>query len=172
MKDTAVILGHVTQQHVTQQHVTQQHVTQQHVTQQVAQRRLGRVFVATLSLAALALLVGCGPVQSTGRISEAKVDFERARVAKAHEKAPYEYYSAKYYLHKAEEEWGYSDFEAAYDYALKAKKAARSARMKAKEDPWEGSPVKKAEGSDADGAEAPLEAEPPETDTEAGPRGF
>jgi hypothetical protein len=130
-----------------------------------------------LFLAAIMLMVGCGPVQSTGRISEAEVDFERARVAKAHERAPYEYYSAKYYLHKAKEEWGYSDFEAAYDYARKAKQAARSARMKAKEDPWEGSPVKKAktdkgeqtEGSDADGAEDPTQ---PESDTEAGPRGF
>jgi hypothetical protein len=134
-----------------------------------ARSRLSGILVATLFLAAIALLVGCGPVQSTGRISEAEVDFERARVAKAHERAPYEYYSAKYYLHKAKEEWGYSDFEAAYDYARKAKKAARSARMKAKEDPWEGSPVKKAGGSDAGGAS---ETAQPESDTEAGPRGF
>lgn len=94
---------------------------------------------------ALAILwffaVGCGPIQSTQRLSEATVALERARVAEADRKAPYEYYSARFYLHKAEEEWGYSDFEASFDYATKAKRAAEGAILKAKEDPWNGSPV-------------------------------
>src|SRR5690554_7256974 len=47
-------------------------------------------------------LVGCGPVQSTSRISDAKVASARARVAEAHKKAPFEYYSAQSYLHKAD----------------------------------------------------------------------
>lgn len=99
--------------------------------------------VAVLALLLLTL-VGCGPVQSTSRISDAKVAFTRARVVGAHHKAPYEYYSAEYYLHKANEEWGYSDFEAAYDFATKAEDAAKEAIIKAKEDPWPGSPVSEA----------------------------
>ncbi|QDG51748.1 DUF4398 domain-containing protein [Persicimonas caeni] len=127
----------------------------------------GGLVAATLVLVTV-LLVGCGPVQSTQRISEAEVDFERARVVEAHEKAPYEYFSAKYYLHKAKEEWGYSDFEAAYDYARKAKQAARAAILKAKEDPWTGSPVDKAKTQEVEGAQK----KQAESDTEAGPRGF
>lgn len=100
-----------------------------------------RLFGAGLVALVLLGLVGCGPVQSTSRISDAKVAFTRARVAEAHKDAPYEYYSAQYYLHKANEEWGYSDFEAAYDYADLAEENAREAIIKAKEDPWPGSPV-------------------------------
>lgn len=85
--------------------------------------------------------LGCGPVQSTSRLAEAEVAMERARVAEGDRFAPYEYYSARFYLHKAKEEWGYSDFEASYDYATEAKRAAEAAILKAKEDPWEGSPV-------------------------------
>lgn len=109
-------------------------------------------------------LVGCGPVQSTSRISDAKVAFARARVAEAHKKAPFEYYSAQYYLHKANEEWGYSDFEAAYDYATRAEEDAREATIKAKEDPWPGSPVDEARQREAL-QKADLEAGP-------GPSGF
>jgi len=87
------------------------------------------------------ILSACGPVQSTQRVGEATVALERARVAEADQKAPYEYYSAKFYLHKSKEEWGYSDFEASYDYATEAKRAAEAALLKAKEDPWTGSPV-------------------------------
>lgn len=132
-----------------------------------ARNRWSGLTAATLVLVTVSL-IGCGPVQSTQRISEAEVDFERARVAEAHEKAPYEYFSAKYYLHKAKEEWGYSDFEAAYDYARKAKQAARAAKLKAKEDPWTGSPVDKAKLEGADGTPE----KQGESDTEAGPRGF
>lgn len=42
--------------------------------------------------------------------------------------APYEYYSAVEYLHKAREEVGYSDYQAAIDYAREARSFARSAR--------------------------------------------
>ncbi len=129
-----------------------------------------------VSLLAVAMVVlisvlstGCGPVQSTQRISEAEVDFERARVVEAHIKAPYEYYSAKYYLHKAKEEWGYSDFEAAYDYAHKAQEAAKAAILKAKEDPWAGSPVDKAKQQKA--VEA-AEKKRGEGDVEDGPEGY
>ena len=91
--------------------------------------------------AVLFALSGCGPTQSTLRLSQASIALERARVAEADQKAPYEYYSARFYLHKAEEEWSYSDFQASFDYATKARRAAETAILKAKEDPWEGSPV-------------------------------
>jgi hypothetical protein len=42
--------------------------------------------------------------------------------------APYEYYSAVEYLHKAREEVGYSDYQAAIEYAREARSFARSAR--------------------------------------------
>ncbi len=105
------------------------------------------------SFAILALLMfvltGCGPIQSTQTISQATVALERARVAEADLKAPYEYYNARFYLHKAEEEWGYSDFEASYQYAKEAKQAAEAAILKAKEDPWTGSPVDEARNNEA-----------------------
>jgi len=42
--------------------------------------------------------------------------------------APYEYYSAVEYLHKAREEVGYSDYQAAVEYARESRSFARSAR--------------------------------------------
>lgn len=55
---------------------------------------------------------------------------ERARLAGAEQRAPYEYFSAAEYLHKAKEEWGYSDFEAALDYAALSKQFAEEAKKK------------------------------------------
>jgi len=93
-----------------------------------------------VSLAAVVgLFVGslsCGPIRSTTSISQAEVEFERARVNEAYKKSPYEFFSSRYYLHKAKEEWGYSEFEASYEFADQAKEAAESARRKAAEDPW------------------------------------
>jgi hypothetical protein len=42
--------------------------------------------------------------------------------------APYEYYSALEYLHKARVEVGYSEYEAAIEYARESRSFARSAR--------------------------------------------
>lgn len=92
-------------------------------------------------MALVIIATGCGPIQSTQRISEAEVAFERARVAEAQIRAPYEFWSASHYLYKAKEEWGYSDFEAAYDYATQARRAAEAALLKSREDPWAGHPV-------------------------------
>ncbi len=91
--------------------------------------------------AMLVLGTGCGPISATQRISEAEVALERARVADAQTGAPFEYYSAVHFLTKAKEEWGYSDFQAAADYAKTALRRADSARLKAKDDPYSGSPV-------------------------------
>ena len=118
------------------------------------------------------LAVGCGPVQSTQRISQAEVAFERARVVEAHQKAPYEYKSAQYYLHKAKEEWGYSDFEASYDYATEAKSAAEAARLKAKEDPWPGHPVLGTSELKASDADKGPEGYTDEDEEASGPEGY
>lgn len=104
-------------------------------------RIVGKLARLVAVMLLLGLLAACGPAQSTIRLSQASVELERARVAEADRKAPYEYYSARFYLHKAEEEWSYSDFQKSFDYATKAKRAAITAILKAKEDPWEGSPV-------------------------------
>lgn len=107
--------------------------------------RLGRllklVSIPSLSLIALGALSACGPVSSTVELNDAEAALERARIAEAHTKAPFEYYSAKEFLHKAKEEWGYSDFEASKDYAAEAKRNADAALLKAKEDPYTGTPV-------------------------------
>jgi hypothetical protein len=102
---------------------------------------LARVGVSALmSLAALGVS-GCGPVQSTAMISEAEVALEKARVVKAEQLAPYEYWSANEYLYKAREEWGYADFEASMDYATLSRKFAEEALKKTKEAPYTGSPA-------------------------------
>ncbi|MFW5966689.1 MAG: DUF4398 domain-containing protein [Persicimonas sp.] len=98
----------------------------------------------------LLILGGCGPVQSTSHIHSAEATFERARVNDAHEKAPYEYYTAQNYLYKAKEEWGYSDFEASIDYAERAQEEADAAVQNAKEAPWEGSPAEDKQDIDED----------------------
>jgi len=112
------------------------------------QRWTGWLLGVTLVLAAAA----CGPVQSTALISEAEVAVEKAATVQSDNFAPYEYYSAKEYLYKAKEEWGYADFEAAMDYATLAKKFAEEALKKTKESPYKGSPVPRSD-SDADGLE-------------------
>lgn len=94
-------------------------------------------------------LVACGPVSSTSQINAAEASLEAARIANAHQRAPYEYYTAKSYLYKAKEEWGYSDFEASKDYAARAERAARSALSKSGENPYEGSPVPQAKLNEA-----------------------
>ena len=115
--------------------------------------------------------LGCNPVRSTARISAAETALEQARVAEAHIKAPYEYTTAAYFLHKAKEEWGYSDFEAAYDYAAKARTAADNARTRAKENPWKGSPVpaEKLQTIELPGAPKAVDRNRPEDEPEVGP---
>jgi hypothetical protein len=70
-------------------------------------------------------------MQSTITINEAEVAFEKAKLKDAEAIAPYEYFSAKEYLYKAKEEWGYSDFEAALDYSELAYQFAEEAYKKA-----------------------------------------
>ena len=84
---------------------------------------------------------GCGPVQSTAGISGAEASVERARIHDAEDYSPYEYERAAQYLYKAKEEWGYSNFEAARDYAREARRAADAALDNTHEAPWQGHPI-------------------------------
>lgn len=86
-----------------------------------------------LVLAALATLAGCGPIQSTSALIDADVAFEAARTAGAATSAPYEFTAAEAYLHKAREEAGYAQYEAATDFANRARDLSKVARQKAVE---------------------------------------
>jgi hypothetical protein len=90
-----------------------------------------RLLLALTALIALAPLAACGPVQSTGALVDADVEIEAARAAGAATSATYEFTSAEAYLHKAREENGYSQYEAAIDFASKARELAKDARKKA-----------------------------------------
>jgi hypothetical protein len=84
-----------------------------------------------LALLVLAPLAGCGPIQSTGALIDADVEIEGARAAGAATAATYEFTSAEAYLHKAREKTGYAQYDAATDFASKAREFAKEARKKA-----------------------------------------
>ena len=84
-----------------------------------------------LALFALAAAAGCGPIQSTPALVEADIELEAARAAGALAAAPYEFTSAEAYLRKAREEAGYAQYQAATDFALKARELAKDSREKA-----------------------------------------
>lgn len=106
-----------------------------------------RLLVLAVLVPLLGALAGCGPVQSTAFLLDADVNLQAARTAGADKLAPYEYTAAALYLHKAREEVGFSDFQAAVDYSQKASKFANEARSKAL--------------TAARGEEVPLSAPPP-----------
>jgi hypothetical protein len=89
----------------------------------------------SLVLLALALATGCGPVTSTIWLNDAEVAVESARLEGAEEYATYEFVSAVEYLAKAKEEWGYSDWQHAEEYAARALAFGRAARERAMANP-------------------------------------
>ena len=90
--------------------------------------------VAMLGIGASA----CGPILSTQAIQDAENAILAAEAAEAERLAIYEYVSAVEYFGKAREEWGYSDFRAARDYARRAADFAREARERAVDSPQRG----------------------------------
>jgi hypothetical protein len=83
----------------------------------------------------IAALGACGPVEYTAVILDASQALAEAREADARTHAPYEYFYAKEHIHKAREEAGYADYQAAIElgrtaeqYATKARDIARSRR--------------------------------------------
>ena len=78
--------------------------------------------------ASVAVVSGCGPVQSTSYLIDAETMLEAARTAQADKLAPYEWTSAQLYFEKSKEEVGDADFEQAVDYGKKAVEFATRAR--------------------------------------------
>jgi hypothetical protein len=96
----------------------------------------------TLSIALVAGLgfvaTACGPILSTQALQDAENAIVAAEAAEAERLAIYEFVSAVEYFGKAREEWGYSDFRAARDYARRAADFARQARDRAVDSPERG----------------------------------
>jgi hypothetical protein len=84
-----------------------------------------------LTLLALVLLGGCGPIQSTASLIDAEVAIEAARAAGARDSAAYEYSSAEAYLHKARMVSGRARYEESSTFADRARDLANQAREKA-----------------------------------------
>lgn len=70
-------------------------------------------------------------MQSTAHLLDANTQIAAARTASAEKYAPYEWTSANLYLHQARLLVGYSEYEAAVNFAGKASKFASEAREKA-----------------------------------------
>ncbi len=84
-----------------------------------------------LALPAIAVLAGCGPIQSTAALIDADVAVESARAAGAAQTSPYEFDTAQLYLQKAREVSGYAQYETATKFAVRAKDLAATARKNA-----------------------------------------
>jgi len=98
------------------------------------------LLVATLAMS------GCGATVSTFLILSAQAEIDGAEAAEAPKYAPYEYRSAKEYLHKSREEQGYSDFGPSIEYAFRAKEMAergkeRALSSKRRDEPPAGGPA-------------------------------
>ncbi|MGB9600122.1 MAG: DUF4398 domain-containing protein [Myxococcota bacterium] len=74
---------------------------------------------------------GCvGPIWSAVLINDAASNFKAAKTVDAEKYAPYEYYKAEEFLHKARQKEAYGQFERAVDYAEIAKEMAIAAQKK------------------------------------------
>jgi hypothetical protein len=83
-------------------------------------------------LGTLVAVTGCGPVQYFSQVTQnAASEVAAAKTAGADRLAPYEYTTAVLYLHKAREEAGYSDYQAAIRFGKKAELMAKKARRMA-----------------------------------------
>jgi len=127
-------------------------------------------YVQVLFLVVLgALATACvGPIWSTVDINSARDALAEADAADAEKLAPYEYNRAVELLKKAEEEWGYSEFQRARDYAEEARDYALEAREKASTDPWKGRPegaIEKGSEPATEPTDEATEATEPTTDT-------
>ena len=89
-----------------------------------------RPFLRAPVLLFLALLAGaCGPVEYINQVTRrASEQLAAARESGAEKTAPYEYTSAVEYLHKAREEAGYADYQAAIRFGRIAAEMAANAR--------------------------------------------
>ncbi len=82
-------------------------------------------------LIVLFFATGCvGPMWSSVLIMDAASNFKAAKTVDAEKYAPYEYYKAEEFLHKARQKDAYGQFERAIDYAKIAKEMAILAQKK------------------------------------------
>lgn len=70
-----------------------------------------------IALLGTGLLTGCASIDA---VHKAQEEFQRAQVAGAEQKAPFEYYVAEAYLEVAEHEKGELDIRAAHQFADKS----------------------------------------------------
>ncbi len=93
----------------------------------VAQRK--RRWFWGLGLLALFGLTACGPITASTKLGAASeaIQAAQAKDVQAWKWACFDYYAALLYMKKAREEQGFSDFEAAADFAAKAVKHAKEA---------------------------------------------
>lgn len=95
-------------------------------------RRLAAIALSVLVVTVAGLVAaGCGPISGITHIVRARIDVDLAQAAGADKHAPYELEAARLYLQKAKEEYGYSDFVAADDYAIQSAQFAQKARSMA-----------------------------------------
>lgn len=73
----------------------------------------------------------CGPTWSTVSLSDSREAIAEMEAAQAEQYAPYEYYSSKLYLEKAQEKNAYAQFQTASEFAKKSEAFAQEARKKA-----------------------------------------
>ena len=99
------------------------------------QRRSGWLALVLLTTAFTSLGSGCGPAISTPSINDAELAVETARLEQAETFATFEFVSAVEYLEKAKEEWSFSDFQHAEEYANRAIDFAEAALARAVANP-------------------------------------
>lgn len=104
-------------------------------------RSRGNLWLGVLVTLVLGLSA-CGPVQYITQVSQtASGELAAAKSAHADKYAPYEYTAAVEYLHKAREEEGYADHEAAVHFGKMAADLASKAREIALAQAASGAPV-------------------------------
>jgi len=87
-----------------------------------------RIWLFRLSvIASLSTATGCGPAIYAANSGAASRALERASHANAASLAPYDYYYAEAFLHKAREEAGEAAYQDAIAYARIARDSAESA---------------------------------------------
>lgn len=77
------------------------------------------------------LLAGCTAVKSTVHLAQLEEAWVDAEAANAADRAIYEHTMAEQYRQKAREEWGYSDYGASQELALKAREYSKQATEQA-----------------------------------------
>lgn len=93
-----------------------------------------RSLIGLLALTVLAV-AGCGPVQATALAFDTEAELEAAEAVGAEQKAAYEYWSAKLYLHKSKESVGHADHEHAIEFGTEALRFAQEAKAIASDVP-------------------------------------